>query len=169
MEGRLTTVAATSAWNCSKGSLAVMPPSTWDWSVGGGGKNRRKDRAALRMRVPSPKRSEGEMAEQGTSARLRHLDGPELDAAVLLHGFKHLEGLEAGRIEARLDQVLLLVEGGEPANGAARVLPPVRREEPCEGGHEIDALRPPHAARLKQQGFVRQPLKGPPEITVCGA
>ena len=68
-----------------------------------------------------------------------HLEHFEADAGVLHHRVQDGAGLEADRFERGAREVRLRVEPRQPDDGAARVRPPVGREEPGEGGHEIDA------------------------------
>jgi hypothetical protein len=97
-----------------------------------------------------------------------HLEHLQADPRVLLHGLDHVPGLVADGLQGGAGQVRPGVEPGQADDRAARVGPPVRREQPGEGRHEVGAagvvdLRGQRLA-LRRRGddaeLVTQPLHG---------
>ena len=63
----------------------------------------------------------------------------ERESGVRVHRIEHLAGLERGRLEGGAGDVALVREAGEADDDAAGIRSPVRREEPGERRHEVDA------------------------------
>src|SRR2546429_5895554 len=74
---------------------------------------------------------------------------------ILLHRLGHVPGLVRDGLQGGAGQVRAGMEAGQADDRSARVSPPVRREQPGEGRHEVDAVGDRKSTRLNSShGYI---------------